>query len=43
MSYYLAQGYTEPKALAKTSMDLWHGGGCGRYIESAYNLIKLYY
>lgn len=36
IQYYLKQGYSEPEALAKTSMDLGHGDGRGRYIKQVY-------
>ncbi|XKM13297.1 integrase domain-containing protein [Orbaceae bacterium ac157xtp] len=38
IDHYLKQGYSEPEALAKASMDLGHGDGRGRYIKQVYGL-----
>lgn len=36
IDHYLKQGYSEPEALAKMSMDLGHADGRGRYIKQVY-------
>lgn len=36
IDHYQKQGYSEQEALAKTSMDLRHGDGRGKYIKQVY-------
>lgn len=40
VAYYQSQGYSKQETLALTSMDLGHGDGRGKYVESVYSRQK---